>query len=79
MKSARIRLIVASTLFVAWLGYLGYLALGHSKPIVVSRSQLMLAPVLVKADIAVDDGKPIALVHIRESFGAIRSRTKTSK
>ena len=69
MRIARVQLIVAAILFVGWLGYLAYLALGHSQPVVVSRTQLMNAtsfPTLpdisgswVVAEVDVDEsGKP---------------------
>jgi hypothetical protein len=40
---ARVQLFVAAILFVSWLGYLAYLALGQKQPIIVSHSQLMNA------------------------------------
>jgi hypothetical protein len=80
MKAARFRLIVAATLFMGWMGYLGYLALGHSKPVIISRSQMLVATYLVKGDVAVDEsGKPIDLVHVRDSFGKSSIKTETIK
>ena len=73
MKAARLRLLVATLLMSAWLGYLGYLALGHAKPVVVSRSQLLYASYFVKADLTFDAGnKPVATIQIRETFGPNR-------
>jgi hypothetical protein len=70
MKVARLRLIVATLAFVGWLGYLAYLALGHSKPVIVSHSQVMAAHYAVKAEIAIGEpGSPKAEVKVLESFG----------
>lgn len=78
MKAARARLIVAAVLIVGWLGYLGYLALGQSKPIVLSRSQLLHATHFVKADVALDAGnKPNASIKVVDSFGRNRIADET--
>lgn len=78
MKAVRVRLIVAGILMAGWLGYLGFLALGHSKPIVVSRSQMLYATHFVKADVSLDaEGKPVATVDIQDSFGADRIADRT--
>jgi hypothetical protein len=78
MKAARLRLFAAAFLFVGWLSYLAFLALGHSKPIVVSRSQLAVAKYVVKADVKIDaGGKPEATVQVRESFGNNRIKVDT--
>jgi hypothetical protein len=70
MKAARFRLIVTAVLFVGWLGYLAYLALGFSKPVTLSNSQMLVATHFVKADIALDPaGKPSPQVLRRETFG----------
>jgi hypothetical protein len=70
MKAARIRLIVTATAFVGWLGFLGYLALGQTKPIVLSHSQLLVATHVVQAEVALDDdGKPSRRVIVKESYG----------
>jgi hypothetical protein len=70
MKAARIRLVVAAVLFVGWLGYLGFLALGHAQPPLLSHSQMLVATHFVKADVALDSaGKPERVVQVRESFG----------
>ncbi len=77
MRIARVQLIVAAILFVGWLGYLAYLALGHSQPVVVSRTQLMNAtsfPTLpdisgswVVAEVDVDEsGKPRRTIRIKQ-------------
>jgi len=80
MKFARMRLALAAILFVGWLVYLGYLALGHTKPVVVSHAQLMVASFLVKAEVALDEsGKPKPEVRILESLGRNKLTTETIK
>jgi len=70
MTGARVRLIVAAALFVGWLGYLAYLALGQKPPVVVSRSQMLMASHIVKADLTFDEaGKPQPNVRVLESLG----------
>jgi hypothetical protein len=68
MKAARIRLIVAALLLAGWLGFLGYLALGHAKAVVVSRSQLLVASHIVKAEVDPHSKEPRD-VKVLESFG----------
>jgi hypothetical protein len=72
MKAGRIRLLVATVLMAGWLGYLGYLALGQSNPVVISRSQLLHASHFVKGDVSFVDNKPVAVIQVRDSFGANR-------
>ena len=50
MKPGRLRLLLTLGLFVAWLGWLGYLAATKTNPVVVSRSQVMAATHFVLAD-----------------------------
>ena len=78
MRAARIRLIVVAAVFAGWLGYLGYLALGQAKPIVVSRSQLLSATFVIKADVGINETvKGIGHVTVRESFGNQRIPEET--
>ncbi len=67
MKVARFRLIFAISLFCIWLGYLGYLV-EHEKAVVLSRSQLLLAEYVVKAEVKLN-GKAPTTAHVLESFG----------
>jgi hypothetical protein len=73
MKAGRIRLLVAAVLMVGWLAYLGYLALGQPKPVVISRSQLLQATHFVKGDVTLDAAnKPGAAIKVNDSFGSKR-------
>lgn len=73
MTAARLRLLIAAGLFCGWLGYLGYLALGHTRPPVLSHAQMLVATHFVKAEVALDNaGKPEPVVQVRESFGPQR-------
>jgi hypothetical protein len=51
-------LVVAAGLFVAWLGYLAYLAATTRKPIVLSRPQFLVADLIVVAEVDRLDGQP---------------------
>jgi hypothetical protein len=67
MSFARIRLIAAILLFLAWIAYLGYTAATNywNKPDLVSRAQLTEATALVVADLTTDEeGKPKVLTKI---------------
>jgi hypothetical protein len=58
MKWAKIRLVVTGILFLSWLGWLAYLAINYSQPIVVSRSQIMLVTHPAEAKIFIENGQP---------------------
>lgn len=47
----RLFLIFTSTLFVAWTAWLAYLAYTSADPVVISRPQMELAPIIVVADV----------------------------
>ncbi len=70
MKRPRIRLVVAATIFVAWLGWLAYLAITQANPMVVSRSQIMAATNFVVAEVTVDPetGLPERTVKVVEDL-----------
>lgn len=65
MNRPQLRFGIALVLLVGWLGYLGWLALGHGSPMIVSRTQLMNAPWWVVVEIELDtEGKPKTTVQI---------------
>ncbi len=65
MRAAVVRLVLASVLFVGWIGYLAYLVFTASNPVVLSRPQLLVADLTVLARI--DDPKSKTAV-IEEVF-----------
>ena len=62
MKRRRLFLVLASGLAVAWTAWLGYQALTTADPIVVSRPQIMAAPVVVVAELRGDADPRVARV-----------------
>jgi len=62
----RARLLVAALLFAGWLGFLGYLVWRSRDLVVVSRPQLLVADLVVTAEVADEAGAPRAGVHVRE-------------
>jgi len=72
MTTARLRLMVALVLFLAWLTWLGITVLTHRAhpPEIVSRSQLLAATTLVVADLTLgDDGLPNESVTVAYKLG----------
>ncbi len=60
-KVAVVRLALLAVLLAAWLGWLGYLAATASRPVVVSRAQLLAADLVVLA--RVDDPEKAVVVE----------------
>lgn len=64
MKQARIRLVLCTALFVGWIGWLAYLALGTSRPtIVLSRPQFLISELDIVAEVDERDG-PVRVVEV---------------
>src|SRR5437868_14387896 len=64
LKSARMRLIGAVGLFVAWMGWLGYLALTARHPLVLSRPQFLVSSLDVIAQIKDKDDTQIVVREV---------------
>lgn len=64
--AGKLRLGVAATLFIAWLGWLLYLALGSRQVIVLSRPQFLVANLWIIADVVEKNGRPAAELTVRE-------------
>ncbi len=70
LKRNWIPLAVSTTLFLAWLSWLGYQAYYHAYPVVVSRSQSAVAAYAVVAELSFqEDGRPQREAMITEVFG----------
>jgi hypothetical protein len=50
-KNQRLRLIVAAGLFVAWIGFLAFLAATTTRPVILSRSQFLVSEVDIIAQV----------------------------
>jgi hypothetical protein len=71
MHRAKVRLVVASVLFVAWLCWLGYLSVVTANQTVLSRPQLLTADAHVIAELhAGDDESPSNKVTIKKVLWA---------
>jgi hypothetical protein len=75
MTVARARLLIAAVLFFGWLGWLAYLALTQTNPVVVSHSQVMAADRFVVGEVSLDPstgalGKTVAVVEDLKPDGA---------
>jgi len=54
----RARFFVAAILFVAWIGFLAFLAIQTREPVVLSRPQFLVSDAVVLATINENDGHP---------------------
>jgi hypothetical protein len=66
MKSAGVRLGLAAALFVAWIGWLAYLAAKTSHPIVLSRPQFLVSNFDVSAEVT-GGARPDTKVTIKKA------------
>jgi hypothetical protein len=69
MKLLAWRLVLTASLFVGWLGYLGYLVATRPLtaagiPLVLSRPQIMISPIDIVADVSDDPDAPVVVVEI---------------
>lgn len=64
MRAAVLRLVLASVLFAGWIGYLAYLVRTASKPVVLSRPQLLVADLAVIARIDDPESKKAVVEEV---------------
>src|SRR5947208_6269522 len=72
---AVVRLVVASVLFAGWIGWLVYLAMTQSQPIVLSRPQLLVSDLDVIARVD-DPGKKVVVEEVYAWHGKKPSITE---
>jgi hypothetical protein len=68
LPSPRVRLAVAAGLFLAWLGWLAFLAVTARSAVVLSRPQLLVSNLYVVADVS-GGAQPDAVVTVRKVEG----------
>src|SRR5262245_13951524 len=69
MASARVRLVLAAVLFVLWIGWLAYLAWTTTRAVRLSRPQLLVSTLDVRARVeAQPAGRPLPEVTVLEVF-----------
>jgi hypothetical protein len=66
MTGARFRLAIAAVLFLGWLGWLAYLAFTTTRPVVLSRPQLLVSTLDVIAQVSSRDSAPDPDVVVEE-------------
>ena len=75
MRRPVLRFALACLLFAGWMGYLIYLVVTAAHPIVVSRPQVLVADVVVAAQVDSLDGpvtvKEVVLAHVNEGVPAV--------
>jgi hypothetical protein len=79
MMSPKARLVLAASLFIAWIGWLVYLVVQSRNPVILSRPQFLVTDLYVTAHLTADDGKPSALAMIDEVLWAAPGRDKPAK
>ena len=68
MKGSKVRLILAASLLVGWLGWLSYTAVKKSRSPIVSRAQAAAATNPVLAEVRADDANPSPNVKVLASL-----------
>jgi hypothetical protein len=68
MRRSKVRLVLAAVMFLAWIGYLAYLAATTARPVVLSRPQFLEADLYVIAELknGANPDAPAAEVSVRE-------------
>jgi hypothetical protein len=82
MKKSAWRLVLSAVLFAAWIGYLAYLALTTTDPIVLSRPQFLDADLYVVADVPADPAAsdyPAGIVSVKEVIWARNAEDRQLK
>lgn len=79
MMSPKARLILAASLFVAWIGWLAYLVVQTRDPVILSRPQFLVADLYVIARLTADDGKPAKVVTVEDMLWAAPNRQPPAK
>jgi hypothetical protein len=72
MSAAKVRLAVTAALFLAWIGWLGYLAATTTRPEVLSRPQFLVSNLYVIADLTGSADRPGALITVKEVGGSAK-------
>jgi hypothetical protein len=72
----RARLGLAGVLFALWIGYLGFLAATTTRPVVLSRPQLLVSSLYVIADLKAGKEGPEEDVVVRRSGGPAAKEVK---
>jgi hypothetical protein len=79
MKAARWRLGLAAAGFLAWIGWLAYLAATTTHPVVLSRPQFLQADYYVIAEVGEASGHPDPRVAVLQLYSAPKKPGKTLK
>ena len=66
MTFPKARLVVSACLFLAWLGFLGFLVYQSRNLVVLSRPQFLIAQMYVVVEVRDDGGKPDPNVAVHE-------------
>lgn len=70
MTFPKARVVVLGLLFVAWLGYLGYLVAVTRDTIVLSRPQILVSNLCVLAKLEERNGRPAPEAQVTRALGA---------
>jgi hypothetical protein len=66
MKAAVVRLVVALVLFLSWIGWLAFLAVTTTRPVVLSRPQLLVSTLDVIAEVNAAGDHPAEEVLVKD-------------
>jgi hypothetical protein len=70
------RFLFFAALFLIWIGWLAYLAVTATRPIVLSRPQFLVSQLDVIAEVHSNNGKPVLEVDVREVHWAAKGIDK---
>ncbi|MFO0968616.1 MAG: hypothetical protein U0793_23920 [Gemmataceae bacterium] len=68
MTYPRLRLAVATILFLGWIGFLAFLVVRTRDPVILSRPQFLKADAVVVVDLAEKNGVPATEVTLKETL-----------
>jgi hypothetical protein len=66
MVFPKARVVVSAGLFLAWIGFLAYLAARTRDPVILSRPQFLVSNLVVLAEIGAVDDRPAARITVKE-------------
>ncbi|MBI3410384.1 MAG: hypothetical protein HY040_18760 [Planctomycetes bacterium] len=71
MVFPKARLVTAAALFLAWIGFLAYLVARTRDPVILSRPQLLVSNLIVRAEVKDGHGRPAPTIAVKDVLRAV--------